>query len=137
MYDQSFRGRQIFFMRMTQSTSLHRDQISGDLIPVSQVNIPAREMAMLANLLLIILGILEVLFTLPSFIICLREICYCYSDSEVLMAAAAVAGSAEQERGLKELFLHYLLNLFSEDNANIATCFWQCSNEGRNFAFCR
>ena len=91
-------------MRMTQSTSLHRDQISGDLIPVSQVNIPAREMAMLANLLLIILGILEVLFTLPSFIICLREICYCYSDSEVLMAAAAVAGSAEQERELKELF---------------------------------
>ena len=114
MYDQYFRGRQIFFMRMTQSTSLHRDQISGDLIPVSQVNIPAREMAMLANLLLIILGILEVLFTLPSFIICLREICYCYSDSEVLMAAAAVAGSAEQERGLKELFLQYL---FSEDNA--------------------
>ena len=77
-----------------------RDQISGDLIPVSQVNIPAREMAMLANLLLIILGILEVIFTLPSFIICLREICYCYSDSEVLMAAAAVAGSAEQERKL-------------------------------------
>ena len=55
---------------------------------------------MLANLLLIILGILEVIFTLPSFIICLREICYCYSDSEVLMAAAAVAGSAEQERKL-------------------------------------
>ena len=68
---------------------------------------------MLANLLLIILGILEVLFTLPSFIICLREICYCYSDSEVLMAAAAVAGSAEQERELKELFLQYL---FIEDN---------------------
>ena len=82
------------------STPPHRDQISGDLIPVSQVNIPAREMAMLANLLLIILGILEVIFTLPSFIICLREICYCYSDSEVLMAAAAVAGSAEQERKL-------------------------------------
>lgn len=54
-------------------------------------------MAMLANLLLIILGILEVIFTLPSFIICLREICYCYSESEVLMAAAAVAGPAEQE----------------------------------------
>ena len=79
------------------STSSHRDQVSGDLIPVSQVNIPARDMAMLANLMLIILGILEVIFTLPSFIICLREVCYCYSDSEVLMAAAAATGPVEQE----------------------------------------
>ena len=52
---------------------------------------------MLANLMLIILGILEVIFTLPSFIICLREVCYCYSDSEVLMAAAAATGPVEQE----------------------------------------
>ncbi len=74
-----------------------RDEISGDLIPVSQVNIPAREKAMLANLLLIILGVLEVLFTLPSAIICLREVCLCYSD-EVVMALnrAAYAATAEQ-----------------------------------------
>ena len=96
---------------MTRRLLPHRDQLSGDLIPVSQVNIPAREMAMLANLLLIVLGILEVLFTLPSFIICLREICYCYSDSEVLMAAAAVAGSAEQER---RLLTKNLWNVFAK-----------------------
>ena len=56
-----------------------KDELTGDLIPVSEVNIPAREHAMLVNLVLIILGVLDILFTLPSFIICLREVCECYS----------------------------------------------------------
>ena len=42
-------------------------------------NIPERELAMLVNLVLILLGVLDVLFTLPSCIICLRDLCECYS----------------------------------------------------------
>ena len=61
-----------------------QDELTGELIPVSQVNIPAREKAMLVNLLLIIAGVLEVLLTLPSAIICLREICQCYSPELLL-----------------------------------------------------
>ena len=54
------------------------DDLTGELIPVSQVNIPARERAMMINLLLIVLGVLDVFFTLPCSIICLREMCECY-----------------------------------------------------------
>lgn len=59
-----------------------RDAQTGDLIPVEQANLPAREGAMLINLALILLGVLDVLFTLPCCIICLRELCHCYSGSE-------------------------------------------------------
>ena len=42
-------------------------------------DIPEREIAMLVNLVLILLGVLDVLFTLPSCIICLRDLCECYN----------------------------------------------------------
>ena len=42
-------------------------------------DLPERELAMLVNLVLILLGVLDVLFTLPSCIICLRDLCECYS----------------------------------------------------------
>jgi hypothetical protein len=35
-----------------------RDSDSGELVPVSQINLPTREVAMIVNLLLIILGVL-------------------------------------------------------------------------------
>ena len=35
-----------------------RDSDSGELVPVSQINLPTREGAMIVNLLLIILGVL-------------------------------------------------------------------------------
>ena len=57
------------------------DDESGELIPVSLVNLPAREKAMVINLLLIVFGVFEILFTLPCFIICLRDVCHCYYPS--------------------------------------------------------
>ena len=51
---------------------------SGDLVPVSEINITSREAGMLINTLLIILGFLDIIFSLPSVILCLRELCDCY-----------------------------------------------------------
>ena len=48
-------------------------------------NIPERELAMLVNLVLILLGVLDVLFTLPSCIICLRDLCECYSADRLVI----------------------------------------------------
>ena len=51
---------------------------SGEIIEVPSVDISSREAAMLINTLLIILGFLDIVFGLPSVIICLRELCDCY-----------------------------------------------------------
>ena len=47
-------------------------------------DLPERELAMLVNLVLILLGVLDVLFTLPSCIICLRDLCECYSPNRLV-----------------------------------------------------
>ena len=46
--------------------------------------VPNREAAMLINTLLIIMGVLDVIFSLPSIIISLREVCQCYNPSLLL-----------------------------------------------------
>lgn len=51
-----------------------RDINTGELIPATEENFPAREVAMLINLALILLGVLDILFTLPCCIICLRYV---------------------------------------------------------------
>ncbi len=90
-----------------------RDETSGELIPVSQVNIPAREKAMLVNLVLIILGVLDVLFSLPGIIITLREVCGCYGP-EMLMAAAAAAASGDGSAGSRE----WLMGSWQQQQSN-------------------
>ena len=55
-----------------------RDVDTGELIPVTEANFPPREGAMFINLGLILLGVLDIIFTLPCCIICLRELCDCY-----------------------------------------------------------
>ena len=46
---------------------------TGDIIPIeTEDNIRSREAAMLINTLLIILAFLDIIFSLPSVIICLR-----------------------------------------------------------------
>jgi hypothetical protein len=44
-------------------------------------NITGREAVMLINTLLIIAGFLDIVFGLPSVIICLRELCDCYNPT--------------------------------------------------------
>ena len=44
-------------------------------------NITGREAVMLINTLLIIAGFLDIVFGLPSVIICLRELCDCYNPA--------------------------------------------------------
>jgi uncharacterized membrane protein YgcG len=56
-----------------------RDIDTGELIPVTEANFPPREGAMFINLGLILLGMLDILFTMPCCIICLRELCDCYN----------------------------------------------------------
>ena len=56
-----------------------RDIDTGELVPVTEDNFPPREGAMFINLGLILLGVLDILFTLPCCIICLRELCDCYN----------------------------------------------------------
>lgn len=56
-----------------------RDIDTGELIPVTEANFPPREAAMFINLGLILLGVLDIIFTLPCCIICLRELCDCYN----------------------------------------------------------
>ena len=56
-----------------------RDIDTGELIPVTEANFPPREGAMFINLGLILLGVLDIIFTLPCCIICLRELCDCYN----------------------------------------------------------
>lgn len=46
-----------------------------------QLSVSNRESAMLINTLLIILGFLDIVFGIPSTIICLREICHCYDPT--------------------------------------------------------
>jgi hypothetical protein len=55
----------------------------GDIIPVEEdaSNITGREAVMLINTLLIIAGFLDIVFGLPSVIICLRELCDCYNPA--------------------------------------------------------
>ena len=65
-----------------------RDGGTGELIPVSQVNLPAREKAMFVNLALIILGVLEILLSLPSIVVCLRHVCGCYPPPEVTLLSS-------------------------------------------------
>ena len=71
-----------------------KDPDTGDLIPVSEVNLPARKAAMFVNLVLILLGVLDILLSLPSCIICLREICECYSPSRIMAARRATAAAS-------------------------------------------
>ncbi len=58
-----------------------RDLDTGELVPVSEVDLPPRETAMIINLVLILLGVLDIMFTLPCCIICLRELCDCYNGT--------------------------------------------------------
>ena len=51
----------------------------NELVPVTEINFPRQEVAMFINLGLILLGVLDILFTLPCCIICLRELCDCYN----------------------------------------------------------
>ena len=51
--------------------------VNSDLLP------PSRETAMLINTVLIIVSFLDIIFSLPSIIITLRELCNCY-DPELL-----------------------------------------------------
>lgn len=83
------------------------DDYTGDLIPVSQVNIPAREKAMVVNLLLIVMGVFEILFTLPCFIICLREICQCY-DEEYVLSKHREAANAHPLQASNEWLMSWL-----------------------------
>ena len=57
---------------------------NGDLVPISDINISSRESGMLINTLLIILGFLDIIFSLPSVILCLRELCDCYDPRYIL-----------------------------------------------------
>ena len=77
------------------------DEDSGELIPVSQVNLPQRERQMMLNLLLIILGVLEIIFTLPCCIICLREICQCYDERAMLMRRGRSAQAISKEPSIE------------------------------------
>ena len=63
----------------TKFISLAIDGFARDMETDEIKDIPEREIAMLVNLVLILLGVLDVLFTLPSCIICLRDLCECYN----------------------------------------------------------
>jgi len=77
----------------TEFPHIHRDRVAytflmfqdekGDIIPVEEdaSNITGREAVMLINTLLIIAGFLDIVFGLPSVIICLRELCDCYNPA--------------------------------------------------------
>lgn len=53
----------------------------GQILPTPDINISSREAAMLINTLLIILGFLDVIFSIPSIIICLRYRVYSMVDN--------------------------------------------------------
>jgi hypothetical protein len=61
-----------------QPYGLRRDE-AGHLVAWGEGVMPSREAAMLTNTLLIIMGVLDVIFSLPSVIIGLRELCQCYN----------------------------------------------------------
>ena len=62
-----------------QPGGYYLDEEQDKLIPEEEL--PSREIAMLINTLLIIIGVLDIIFSLPSIIICLREVCECYNPS--------------------------------------------------------
>ena len=63
---------------------------NGDLVPISDINISSRESGMLINTLLIILGFLDIIFSLPSVILCLRELCDCYDPRYVVFVTNTI-----------------------------------------------
>lgn len=75
-----------------------KDPDTGDLIPVSQVNLPARKAAMFVNLILILLGVLDITLSLPGCVICLREICQCYSPRRLMEAESSYGESSAAGR---------------------------------------
>ena len=67
-----------------QPYGLRRDEQGNLVVWEEGVMVPNREAAMLINTLLIIMGVLDVIFSLPSIIISLREVCQCYNPSLLL-----------------------------------------------------
>ena len=65
----------------SQPYGLRRDEEGNLVVWEEGVIVPNREAAMLINTLLIILGFLDIVFGIPSTIICLREICHCYDPT--------------------------------------------------------
>lgn len=76
-----------------------RDIDTGELIPVTEANFPPREGAMFINLGLILLGVLDILFTLPCCIICLRELCDCYNGMSGGSSLGLLDGHAHGHHG--------------------------------------
>ena len=68
----------------SQPYGLRRDEDGNLVVWEEGVIVPNREAAMLINTLLIIMGVLDVIFSLPSIIISLREVCQCYNPSLLL-----------------------------------------------------
>ena len=68
----------------SQPYGLRRDEEGNLVVWEEGVIVPNREAAMLINTLLIIMGVLDVIFSLPSIIISLREVCQCYNPSLLL-----------------------------------------------------
>ena len=63
-----------------QPYGLRRDR-DGNLVVWEAGSMSTREVAMLINTVLIIMGVLDVIFSLPSAIISLRELCQCYNPA--------------------------------------------------------
>lgn len=79
-----------------------RDLDTGELVPVTEANFPPREGAMFINLGLILLGVLDILFTLPCCIICLRELCDCYNGMSGGSSLGLLEGHAHQAGGVPD-----------------------------------
>lgn len=82
-----------------QPYGVRRDE-EGNIVPIGEQSRPSREAAMLINTMLIIIGFLDVIFSLPSIIINLRELCQCYNPALLLPKGTApshVGGVARKD----------------------------------------